>query len=520
MNFSKPYVLGIDAGTGGMRVGIFDTQGHPVVCKNKECTTQFPKYGWVEQEPDQWWECLACATREALRESAINIDDIVAICVDGTSSTVVALGENGSILRNAIMWMDHRATAQAQRIFETGDPLLKICKAGLSAEWFIAKILWLKENERETYDKTRYFMEQADFINYRLTGIPTASFTHTTHRWFYNSRERKWPRAFYKSIGLEDAIAKFPEKIVEISEVIGTLSKKAAKELGLNPKTIVTGGGTDGYIAPLGAQVLEPGQATLIGGSSHVIVTFVKGTKNIRGMFGSYYDIVLPGLDVIEAGQVSTGSIVKWYKDYFTKDYELEAKKKGISHFDFLSQKASQIPIGSEGIIVLDYWQGNRTPYTDYNLQGAVWGLTLKSSPAHLFRAILEGVAYGTENILRTLGDNGVNIHSLYANGGFVNSSLWLKIHADVSNVPVYVLEFPEATMIGSAICASVGAGLHGSLIDASKSMVRIKYAVEPDRENHEMYQFYFDKYVKTYEVLRDLMHQMSYKQMGAELEQ
>jgi ribulose kinase len=182
-----------------------------------------------------------------------------------------------------------------------------------------------------------------------------------------------------------------------------------------------------------------------------------------------------------------------------------------------LSKKAADIPIGSEGIIVLDYWQGNRTPYTDYNLQGAIWGLTLKVTPAHVFRAMLEGVAYGTENILRTLGENGVKIHSLYANGGFVNSELWLKIHADVSNAHVYVLEFPEATIIGSAICAAVGAGVYDSLVDASNSMVRVKYVVEPDSENHEKYQFYFDKYMKTYEAMRDLMHEMSYKQKNQE---
>ncbi|MBN2322254.1 MAG: xylulose kinase [Spirochaetes bacterium] len=517
MDFVKPFLMGIDAGTGGIRVGIFDRTGNPITLKSRECTTRFPKYGFVEQDPGEWRECLVCATREALSESGVDADDIVAACVDGTSSTVVALDKDGSYLRNAIMWMDHRATAQAKKIFDTGDPALKVCKAGLSAEWFLSKILWLKENEREVYDKTRYFMEQADYITYLLTGIPSASRTHTTHRWFYNSRERAWPCEFYRSIGLEDAIERFPETITGLSEPVGTISKEAAATLGLSPKTIVTGGGTDGYIAPLGSNVLEPGKATLIGGSSHVVVTFVEGTKNIPGMFGSYYDIVIPGLDVIEAGQVSTGTMVKWYKDQFTKSYELEAERAGISHFDLLSKKAADIPIGSEGIIVLDYWQGNRTPYTDYNLQGAIWGLTLKVTPAHVFRAMLEGVAYGTENILRTLGDNGVKIHSLYANGGFVNSELWLKIHADVSNAHVYVLEFPEATIIGSAICAAVGAGVYDSLVDASNSMVRIKHVVEPDRENHEKYQFYFDKYMRTYDAMRDLMHEMSYKQKNQE---
>jgi len=513
MGYRKPLLLGIDAGTGGIRAGLFDSRGRPVEFSTTECATEFPKYGWVEQNPETWWDCLKTAVGSVLSKSGVNHEDIAAIGAGGTSSTTVCVGSDGRCLRNAIMWMDHRASSQADRIFETKDEALNVCKAGLSAEWLIPKVLWIKENERAVYDGTAWFMEQVDWINYMLTGDPVASMNHSTHKWFYNSHLRKWPESFFRSVGLDGVVEKLPPRVVPVGEVIGMLSGRAARELGLNTRIPVVEGGIDASMAVLGSNVTAPGKSCLIGGSSHAAFVLVEGTKNIRGLFGSYYSSIYPGLDVIETGQVSTGSIIKWFISQFADNDRKEAERRGMPLLDLLREKASKIPIGSEGLVLLDFFQGNRTPYTDYGLQGAIWGLTLKSGTAHIFRAIMEGVAYGTENIVRVLRENGVQINAFHANGGITKSRLWLGIHADVCNIPVYVPEFPEATLMGSAVNAAAGAGLYGSLAEASSEMVRMKEVIEPDRENHELYRFYFDKYLQTYETMRDLMHEMSEKQ-------
>jgi FGGY-family pentulose kinase len=510
MEYEKPFVLGIDAGTGSVRVGIFDVKGRPVSFSTKEYTTRYPQPGWAEQEPDEWWEALIGATHQTLQKSKISADEIIAIGVDGTSSTTVFLDKNAHILCPAILWMDNRSAHQAKEIFATKDPVLKRSQAGVSAEWMIPKILWLKENRPEIYEKTHMFMEQADWINYRLTGELTLSINHITHRWFYNDRKGGWPSMFYKNIGLEQVTEKFPKRILKLGEVVGKLSKNAARRLGLKPNTLVAEGGCDAYIGMLGLNVTRPGRAALIAGSSHVLLPITDKDMYIKGIFGPHPDCVIPGLHVLEGGQVSSGSIVKWFKDNFSKTEEIEAQKRGIDHYDVLNEKSSSIPIGSEGLIVLDYWQGNRNPYTDYLVQGAIWGLTLKHKPAHVFRAIMEGVAFGTENILRTLSDNDLNVDSIYISGGTVKSNLWLQIHADVSNIPFYVTEFTESTILGSAVCAVTGANIYSNLTEASDNMVRIQRTIEPINANHKKYEFYFDKYRKTYFALKDLMHEMS----------
>ena len=510
MRYEKPFVLGIDAGTGGIRVGIFDATGKPVSFSILEYETRYPEPGWAEQAPGSWWSALVSATKNTLQKSAVSADEIAAIGVDGTSSTTVCIDENSELLCDAILWMDNRSAGEAEKIFSTNDPVLRRSQAGVSAEWMIPKILWMKKNRPGIYRSTRFFMEQVDWINYRLTGERTLSLNHITHRWFYNDREGGWPFSFYKRIGLESVTEKFPEKIIKPGDIVGKLSGKAADELGLKRGTIVAEGGCDAYIGMLGLNVTRPGRAALIAGSSHVLLPMTDKDVYIKGIFGPHPDCVVPGLNVLEGGQVSSGSIIKWFKNNFTKSEEIEARERGVSHYDVLNEKASVIPIGSEGLIVLDYWQGNRNPYTDYLVQGAIWGLTLKHKPAHVFRAMMEGVAFGTENILRTLAENGLGVDSIYISGGTAKSDLWLQIHADVSNIPFYVTEFTESTVLGSAICAMTGTGAYKNLTEASDNMVRIRTKIEPSEENHAKYEFYFDKYRRTYFALKELMHEMS----------
>jgi len=272
MKYEKPFVLGIDAGTGSVRVGIFDIKGRLVVFSIKGYSTRYPKPGWAEQDPDEWWSAIVEATQDVLEKSRINVNDIVSVGVDGTSSTVICLDKNLTCLRNAILWMDNRSALQAQKIFKTNDPVLKRSQAGVSAEWMIPKVLWLKENEPEIFEKTFFFMEQVDWINLRLTGSISLSINHITHRWFYDCREGGWPYEFYKSIGLENVTEKFPKTVLKLGDIVGKLSKRTALSLGLKRGITVAEGGCDAYIGMLGVNVARPGRAALIAGSSHVLL--------------------------------------------------------------------------------------------------------------------------------------------------------------------------------------------------------------------------------------------------------
>lgn len=506
----EPYLIGIDGGTESVRVGIFDSVGHPVNFASREYSLKHPRPGLAEQDPAEWWTSLVAAVRRAVSESGISPQAIASISLDCTSCTVVALDERDRVLRPAIIWMDVRAADQAGRISETGDPALKYNGYGkVSAEWMPCKALWIKENEPETYAAANRLCEYTDWMIHRLTGEWTASINTTSIRWYYDRNENGFPEGFYESIGLGDLLEKFPKRVLDMGAVAGELRMEAAEELGLPAGIPVAEGGADAFVAMVGLNVLTPGKMALITGSSHLMLGQTVQPIYGKGFFGSYTDAVVPGQYTVEGGQVSTGSVVKWFKDRFCSEEEEEARSQGISVYDLLNERAAKLSPGSEGLVVLDYWQGNRTPYTDPEARGMIWGLSLKHDATHIFRAILEGVCYGTEHILRTLRSNDFRAEEMVAAGGATNSQLWMQIHADVSNVPIVFTEVADAPALGSAILAAVGANIYPGIQEAAQNMVHIERRLEPDQERHDIYKFYVDKYIETYPRMQELMHEV-----------
>jgi FGGY-family pentulose kinase len=507
----KKFVLGIDAGTESFRAGVFDASGACLGFGVSPNTNVHRHPGWAEQSPRDWDVALVDSIRKALAAARVSGSDIGGIGVDGTSCTVVVLDEKGNQLRDAIMWMDIRAVREAADAGATGDPALRYVGGGnVSAEWFPCKTAWVKRNEPSVYAAASTIFEQTDWLVLRLTGQRTANIDCATIRWFYNSKEGGFPTSLYHSMGLDDLVEKIPSRIVTIGETVGGVTRDMAAATGLVAGTPVAGGGADAFIGVIGINALKPGTAALITGSSTLVIGITEKEIHARGLFGTYPDAILPGLHVVEGGQVSTGSVVHWFTSGFVgADITTEAATRKCSVYDVLNEKAAKIPAGSEGLVVLEHWQGNRTPWTDPLSRGVIRGLTLGHTPAHVYRAILEGVAYGTEVILRRMQQEGVRVQSLIACGGATQSPLWMQIHADVSGKEIAIPEEQQAVTLGSAIAASVAAGLHPDLTTAADRMVRISRVVRPDAAAHQRYKPYVDQYEATYECLKDASHRL-----------
>jgi ribulose kinase len=283
-----------------------------------------------------------------------------------------------------------------------------------------------------------------------------------------------------------------------------------ADELGLSPSTLVTQGGVDAFVAQVGLNVLDPGRTALITGSSHLHLGQVAEEVDGRGFFGGYADAVVPGQWTIEGGQVSTGSVVNWFVQHFGAGLGAEAERRGAPVYDLLNERAAHIPIGSDGLIVLDYWQGNRTPYIDPDARGTIWGLTLAHRPEHVYRAILEGICYGTAHTLGVMREAGAEVTHLVACGGAVNSRDWIQMHADVTGLPITLTRVQEAASLGPAVLAAAGAGLFDSVAEAARCMVHDTETLEPDAERHREYEFFLEQYVETYPRIRELMHDVA----------
>lgn len=504
MTRSTPCVIGLDCGTGGARALVTDLAGRVLGQATSAYPTRYPRPGWAEQSPEDWWTAAVAAIRAALAAAGVSAADVTAISADGTSSTLVALDADLQPIGPAILWMDNRASAQARRMTATGDDALARCRAGVSSEWMLPRILWLAERRPAEFERTRWFVEMADYLTLRLSGRLTLGHNQATNRWFFDGRAGGWPTAFFARVGLAGIEERFPAEVLPLGTPVGPLCREAREATGLAASTRVVCGGTDAYVAMAGLDVCRPGKTALITGSSHLVLCQTDTPREIAGLFGPHPDCVVPGLFVYEGGQVSSLSIVKWWHDHFAA-----AGRDGDAHGEMM-RAAAEIEIGADGLVALDFWQGNRNPYTDYDLQGAIWGLTLRHTPAHVLRALVEAIAYGTRNILAELVGAGIPVTDMTACGGAARSRFLLQMHADTTGIPIAVPTVTEATAFGSAIVAAVGAGAYGGLAEAAGAMVSIAETIDPDPATRAAYDEGFAFYRETHAALAPLMHRMA----------
>ncbi|MFT0847153.1 FGGY family carbohydrate kinase [Actinomycetaceae bacterium L2_0104] len=505
------YVLGIDLGTSGARAGVYDRDGEVHGFGTASWETSHPKPGWAEQDPDTWWRSTVEAVQNAVRESGVDPADIKALSMDATSCTVVSLDADDNVLRPAIMWMDVRSVEQAERVTDTKHPALKYCGHGpVSAEWGLPKSLWLKEREPDIYERTATLCDQTDWLVNRLSGRWTMSVSHAAGKYLYDRDTGGWPVALYRALDAEDILAKFPKDVLQVGDVVGPILPEVADELGLSPEAIVVEGGIDAYFGAVGLGAAEPGRIALITGSSHVITGQLAKPIYAQGLWGAFTDATVPGYYTIDGGQAATGSLIEWFKRNLAGYSVAKAAQTGETVYEVLTEGARRVPIGCDGLLMLDHFQGNRAPYSDGRSRGMFWGLTLHHTEAHMFRALLEGICFGTEAILELMRDQGVPLEEVIVSGGATKNDLWLQMHADVSNVRLVIPNVTDGPALGSAIVASVGLGLYPDIPSASRAMTSVSRVIEPNPEAHEAYQFSYQAYKDSYFAMRDLNARIS----------
>lgn len=491
------YVIGIDGGTESLRAHVFDLSGRSRGIGKCAYPTQFPEPGQAEQNPDDWWHAAGVAVREAVSASGVPVDQITAICCDTTSCTVISLDADGRPLRPCLLWMDVRAHREAAEVAGSGDPALRLNGGGtgpVSPEWMIPKALWIKRHQPDIWSRAAMVGEYQDFLTLRLTGLWAGSLNNVTMRWHYQTQQGGWPLTLLDLLGISDLQEKWPKWIVAPGKTIGPLTEDAAAHLGLAAGTPVVQGGADAFIGMIGLGVTQPGDLALITGSSHLQLGVANRTVHAAGVWGTYMDCVYPGRPIIEGGQTSTGSVIAWFKRNFAEHID----------FDTLNAQAAELPPGAEGLLAVDHFQGNRTPHTDPLARGAITGLSLKHTPAHVYRALVESVCFGTRAIVDAFGD-AFHARRIVVAGGATRSSFWMQVHADTLGLPLELTEETEACALGSAILAAHGAGHFATIDDACAAMVRVARVVQPDMAAHAAYAPIYARYRAAYHALKPL---------------
>mmetsp|Transcript_27076 Transcript_27076/g.80035 ORF Transcript_27076/g.80035 Transcript_27076/m.80035 type:complete len:715 (-) Transcript_27076:54-2198(-) len=384
-------------------------------------------------------------------------------------------------------------------------------KGPLSAEWMTPKALWIKQNEPEVWEKAEVVCEYQDYINYKLTGKVVASSCNAACRWHWDGEEclkgatdKKphpgRPLSLYRKLGMPELSEKLPQKCLPMGAPIGEgLTEEAASHLGLPRGLPVAQGGPDAFVGMIGLGCVHPGQMCLITGSSHLHCVVSEKPTTAPGTWGAYRGAPLPGLNFAEGGQSSTGSVARWAKSLFGGD--------DLS-YSALDDEASRVPPGSDGLSALETFQGSRTPVTDPLARGALVGLTLSHTRAHVWRALLESVCLGTRACVEGLDGAGHSCNEIVIAGGATRSELWLRMHADVTGRTVVMRECADAPLLGCAILAAVCAGVHNTVEGACEEMVRTVRRIEPEGETKEDYdQIYREVYSKLGPAARPVAH-------------
>ncbi len=509
----QPCVFGVDIGTESLRTELYTLDGSVLASADCPYPTTSPHPNRFEQNPQDWWIGMKTTIGQCLQQAQVDPKDVIGIGFTGTSCTVAPVDSRGEPLRPAIMWMDTRAYQEAQQITALRHPSVLQAGGQVSAEWLLPKAMWIKKNEPQVWQRTYKLVEGPDYLIWKLSGQWTAGSSSAVGKRHWVRSLGGWPLDMYEKLGMPEMAERNADSVSFAGEPAAQLSRQGAEELGLLPGIVLTNCGPDGYAAMVGMDALSEKKIGLIVGSSNVVLIAIPHEVRIPGMWGPWLDLMEPGRWMLEGGQLATGSILRWFVSQFGGLARQEAAAANKSVYAWLDQQAEAIPPGSDGLIVLDYWRGNRTPYNDAEATGVIWGLTLGHSLAHVYRAILEGTAFGAAHTVLEFRKVGLSPERIVACGGGTKSNLWMQIYADACDLPIQLVQVPNAVAFGAAVCTAVAAQRFDSLQEAATQMVKVGKTIEPRGAVSDLYRKLIDHYIHTYEVLKSQMHEMAHLQ-------
>lgn len=501
------YLLGIDIGTNETKGCLIKATGEFVCSARREHSLIMPAPGFAEHDPTgQWWADFVGIIEEVKYKAAVKAEQIAAIGVSTIMAAVTFLDEDLNPLRNAILYgIDSRSSRQAEDLTERigRDRLGKVCKIdSLSTESFGPKILWVRENEPGVYEKTKHITFASGFINARLTGnFAVDKYSVTSATPMINNNTYTWDDELTSFVCDKNML---PD-VADTAQVIGYVTKKAEKETGLSEGTAVICGTTDAGAEALSAGVTGSGDTMLMYGSTAFLLHVKAPSIGYdEKLWPTPY--VIPKYECVCAGTSTAGSITKWIKNNFAKDL-VEKEKSGILNaFDALFREAEKIPLGSDGLMLLPYFMGQRMPDPNPEATGLMIGLNLMHTRGHVVHAAFEGIGYNIAEILSFLGPGFASYkENVRAIGGGTKTPLWLQIVSDIAGITQTVPKVKTGASYGDALLAGLGIGLIKDEAHIS-SMIETDYVIRPDEKNHEQYMRYLDLFDRLYKTNRTLM--------------
>lgn len=543
------YVIGLDYGTLSARAVLVSVDCGEVAAEsiypyphgilntisggNEELPVDF-----ALQEIDDYVEAMYETIRTVVKQSGCRAEDVIGIGIDATSSTFLPLTKSGTPLCKTEqfrtnphawlkLWKHHGAQEEADRMTELAagrqEKFLMRCGGKVNAEWMLPKLTEIVLKAPDVYEAADNFMEVSDYLVFLLTGEMTRCMCHAGYKLLWNEEDAYPSEEFLRALhpNLSSLKSKLKGREVQVGECAGRLTEEAAGRLGLREGTAVAASMIDAHVAVPSLGIDGPDKALMILGTSCCMLLCSEKLSYIKGISGCVKNAVLPGLYAYEAGQSAVGDLFDWFvKNCVPGSYEKEAADKNISIHMLLSEKASCLAPGESGLVALDWWNGNRSCLADARLSGMVLGLTLRTKPEEIYRALLEAAAFGMRAIFEEFEKGGITARELYACGGIVSKNpFMMQIYADVLGKTIFTGSTEQGSAFGAAVYAAVAAGAerggYGSVYRAARAMGKTgdkRYTPIP--QNMEIYHRIYREYKLLHDYFgaggNEVMHRMT----------
>lgn len=496
------YLIGVDIGTSGTKTVLFDEKGNSVASHLEEYPLYQEKIGWAEQEPTDWWNATASGIKAVLHKSGVNPDDVKGVGLSGQMHGLVLLDKNGNVLRKSIIWCDQRTGQECVEITNKigAERLIEITANPALTGFTASKIMWVKNNEPEIYEKTAKILLPKDYVRYMLTGEFATEVSDGSGMQLMDIKNRRWSDEVLEKLEIDKSLL---GKMYESCEVTGTITKSASEATGLNVDTIVVGGAGDQAACAVGNGIVKSGIISSTIGTSGVVFAHMDNVEIDKlGRVHTFCHAV-PGKWHVMGVTQGAGLSLKWYRDNFCRAEMEAADGMGVDPYYLMDKQAEKISAGCDGLIYLPYLMGERTPHLDANAKGVFFGLSAKHNKTSMLRAVMEGVSYSLKDCMEIIKEMGITASEVRASGGGGKSKLWRQMQADMFGCNINTINSSEGGALGVAILAGVGAGIYSSVPEACDMAISVTSSMPPIEENVKAYEKYYKVYKSLYPALK-----------------
>ncbi len=497
------YLIGMDIGTSSTRAIIINEDGKLIASASADYPLITPKPGWAEQNPNDWWEASIKVLRKVLQDSKVSPKDIAGIGPSGQMHGSVFIDSNGDVIRPAILWCDQRTQNQCEKIYQTFgyEGYIKLSFNKALTGFTAPKILWLKDNEPENYNKIYKVVLPKDYIRFKLSGVYATEVSDASGTGLLDIRKRNWSDEIISGLKIKKEI--LPD-CFESYQVTARVNKEAANLTGLLEGTPIVGGAGDQPGGAVGSGIVKSGLISDYIGTSGVVFSYCdEPVYDSQGRLHSFCHAV-PGKWFLMGVTLSAAGSLKWYNDCFGPSQNIKSQYPELKKYKLLDKQAENVSCGADGLIFLPYLTGERTPHADPYARGVFFGLSYVHNQDHFVRAILEGVAFSQYDCLKLIQEIGVKSDKVILFGGGASSRIWKQIIADIFGLKIATLNVEEGPSYGGALLAGVGCGIFDSVVQAADKVIREVEQIQPNIENNKKYKKIYEIYSSLYKDLKE----------------